>query len=72
MMKLWPKLWPNTRAADRTVADGVPALPGFVRVSYQLEALKRKQRAGHFDLTKIPDPEAWLTGRLGPLRILRQ
>ncbi len=69
MKKLWPKLW-NKAGAKRSVAGGVPALPGFVRVTYQLETLKTNQRIGHFDLTKIPDPKAWLESRLGPLRIL--
>ena len=69
MVKLWPALW-NRAAANRTVAEGVPALPGFVRVTYQLEALKTKQRIGHFDPAMIPDPKAWLEARLGLLRSL--
>jgi hypothetical protein len=67
LAKLWPKLWPNTRAADRTVQHGAPALPGFVPVTYQLKGAKMKPRLGHFDRSLIPDPEAWLRERLGDL-----
>jgi putative DNA primase/helicase len=36
-------------------------------VSYRPEGAGRKLRSATFDLTIIPDPEAWLTARLGPL-----
>ena len=49
MVRLWPDLWPNEKAADRTMAAGVPALPGFEQVAYQLKGPKMKQRIGHFD-----------------------
>jgi len=70
MVKLWPTLWPNEKAADRTVKTGIPNLTGFTLVTYQLEDAKKKRRNGHFDTNLIPDPRAWLEGRLGPLRIL--
>ena len=59
MVKLWPHIWPNHRAADVTLATGVPTLPGFVPVTYQLVGPKMKRRRGQFDLTVIPDPKAW-------------
>ncbi len=67
MVKLWPHIWPNHRAADVTLAMGVPVLPGFVPVTYQLVGPKMKRRRGWFDLTVIPDPRAWLIAHLGPL-----
>lgn len=70
MVKIWPKLWPNNIAADRTVKGGLPNLPGFTPIIYQLKGPKKKRRAGHFDLTMIPDPRPWLESRLGPLRFL--
>jgi putative DNA primase/helicase len=67
LVKLWSKLWPNEKAAYRTIKAGVPNLPSFERVEYQLAGPKMKQRIGYFDLTLIPDPRAWLEARLGRL-----
>jgi hypothetical protein len=67
LMKLWPNLWPNEMAAYRTIKAGVPNLPGFEPVEYQLAGPKMKKRVGYFDLTIIPDPQAWLKEKLGPL-----
>jgi hypothetical protein len=67
LVKLWPQLWPNTRAADRTLQAGVPTLPGFRAVEYRLEGPKMKTRVAHIDPTIIFDPEEWLTARLGRL-----
>jgi len=67
LVKLWRKLWPNEKAAYRTVKAGVPKLPNFERVEYQRAVPKMKQRVGYFDLALIPDPRAWLEARLGPL-----
>lgn len=67
MVRIWPTIWPNTRAADRTLALGVPTLPGFERLSYQLEGAKMKPRVAYFDSELIPDPRTWLEARLGPL-----
>jgi putative DNA primase/helicase len=67
LTKLWPALWPNEKAADRTLKAGAPELPGFVEVTYQLRGPKKKLRVGYFDLAVIPDPRAWLEARLGPL-----
>jgi putative DNA primase/helicase len=67
LVKLWPALWPNEKAAYRMIKAGVPKLPSFEQVEYQLAGPKMKQRMGFFDTQIIPDPRAWLTARLGPL-----
>jgi hypothetical protein len=61
------KLWPNTRAADRTLEQGVPVLPRFVEVTYQRPGPKQKLRTGYFDTAGGLDPVAWLEERFGPL-----
>jgi hypothetical protein len=67
---IWPDLWPNEKAAGRTLAAGIQALPGFVEVTYQRDGPKQKTRLGYFDPMRIPDPQAWLEARLGPLRVI--
>ena len=69
MVKVYPAIWPNNSAADRTMEQGVPELLGFVPLTYQLAG--RKRRLAYFDLTIIPEPMVWLRERLGtPLRLL--
>ena len=70
LMKLWPAIWPNHSSAERTLAAGIPKLPGFEPVTYQLDGPKMKQRVGYFDRRLISDPLAWLTERLGPLTVI--
>jgi putative DNA primase/helicase len=67
LTKLWPQLWPNRTAATRTLKAGIPKLPGFERVEYQLAGPKMKKRVGFFDPMLIPDPREWLSTRLGQL-----
>ena len=67
MVKLWPELWPNEKAAFRTLKQGVPTLPGFVEVPYQLTGPKMKSRLAYFDPSVIPDPVSWLRNKLGRL-----
>jgi putative DNA primase/helicase len=67
MVKLWPLVWPNTRAADKTLAMGVPILPNFEQVSYQPIGANLKPRLAWFDRSIIPDPRGWLERHLGPL-----
>ena len=67
MVRLWPKLWPHDKAADRTLKLGVPVLPGFLPVNYHPVGPKKKQRLAYFDPTIISDPMTWLQERLGPL-----
>ena len=72
MVRIWPAIWPNDKAADRTLAKGIPALPGFQRFIYQLDGPKMKPRTVYFCLDLIPDPRVWLEARLGPLSKLSQ
>jgi hypothetical protein len=64
MVRLWPALWPDEKAAYRTLKPGVPKLPGFERVDYKLAGPKMNRREAFIDR---PDPRAWLEERLGPL-----
>jgi hypothetical protein len=70
LAKVWPALWPNDKAADRTIAMGAPSLPGFDLIIYQLVGPKMTRRTAYFDRKIIPDPHAWLEARLGPLKDL--
>jgi hypothetical protein len=70
LVKIWPLLWPNDKAADRTIAMGVPALPGFDLITYQLDGPKMTRRTAYFDRKLITDPRAWLEAHLGPLKEL--
>ena len=56
---------PQGGGAD--VKQGVPDLPGFVEVPYQLEGARMKPRVGYFHLATIPDPMVWLETNLGPV-----
>jgi hypothetical protein len=67
LMKCWPHLWPNRQVATRTLKPGVPNLPGFEKVEYQLVGNGMKPRVGYFDLSVIPDPRAWLEANIGQL-----
>ena len=69
MVKLWPTLWPNRKAATRTVANGNPDLPNFETVRYQLKGRNQKIRTGRFDRSLIADPGDWLQERLGPVTV---
>ena len=70
MVKLWPELWSNEKAAYRTLEHGdVPLLPGFIPVSYHLAAGKMKPRIAHFNMALIPDPTSWLQERLGKVTV---
>ncbi len=68
MVKLWPELWPNRQAATRGV-KGIPDLPNFETVRYQLKGRNQKFRVGRFDRSLITDPGAWLAERLGPVTV---
>ena len=71
LMKIWPHLFTDKNVADRAIAKGVPALPGFELISYRPAGAKMKWRIGHFDRSLIPDPAAWLSERLGPVQVNR-
>ena len=70
LVRLWPQIWSNEKAAYRTVQQGVPTLPGFDLVHYQMTADKMMTREGWFNRSIIPDPATWLNQRLGPLNLL--
>ena len=72
LVRVWPSIWRNIKAANRSLAKGVPALPGFDRLRYQLDGAKMKPRVAHFDRKIIPDPRAWLEAHIGPLKDLSQ
>lgn len=69
LVKVWPAHWPNLAKAKRTVASGIPTLPGFTEVRYQPAAAKMKPRTAYFDLNLIPEPQNWLERRLGKLTL---
>jgi hypothetical protein len=71
MVKLWPELWSNEKAAYRTLENGdVPLLPGFTPVSYHLAAGRMKPRIAHCNLALIADPTSWLQDRLGQVTVV--
>jgi putative DNA primase/helicase len=41
--------------------------PSSAEVTYRPEGVGHRTRTARVDLARIPDPEAWLTNRLGPL-----
>src|SRR5690606_20230312 len=41
--------------------------PSSAEVTYRPEGAGHRARTARVDLSRIPDPEAWLTNRLGPL-----
>ena len=67
LVQVWPNLWPNRKAATRTLQQPPPPLPGFEPVEYQLAKPKMKKRIGYFDRAIISDPRAWLEAQLGRL-----
>ena len=58
LVKLWPALWSNEKAAYRTVSAGVPKLPGFHEIEYQPQGPKMNKRVGYFDPAIIANPIA--------------
>jgi hypothetical protein len=69
MKTVWPNIFENLRAAERTAADDFPALPGFECVRYQPQGRNQKWRIAWFDKSAIGDPAAWLAARLGPVSV---
>lgn len=78
MAACFPELWPTHEAAKK---DGQrkgtncyyrnfynsKMSPSSAEVTYRPEGPGRRARTARVDLTRIPDPQAWLTNRLGPL-----
>lgn len=69
LLRCWPNVFKNLRAAERAVSDGVPALSGFERVRYQLKAKNQRWRFAWFDRSMIPEPPVWIEERLGPAKV---
>ena len=76
MAKVWPHVWPTEEAAHgwrkRFTAGQSPIEIGIYRDltacgGYQLPGPRQKWRTFRFDPSAVPDPEAWLEERLGPL-----
>ena len=78
MAACFPELWPTREAAKKDgqrkgTNDYYGDLynsrlsPSSEEVTYRPQGAGHRSRAAHVDLSRILDPEAWLTNRLGPL-----
>ena len=78
MAACFPELWSTREAAkkdgQRKGTNGYYRVlynsrmsPSSAEVTYRPEGPGHRARTARVDLTRIPDPEAWLTNRLGPL-----
>ena len=78
MAACFPELWPSAVAARldraRSVSFGYyrdlynsNLLHSSAEVTYRPTGPGHRARTARVDLARIPDPEAWLTNRLGPL-----
>ena len=78
MAACFPELWPTSEAAKKDgqrkgTNDYYRDLynsrmsPSSAEVTYRPEGPGHRARTARADLSRIPDPEAWLTNRLGPL-----
>lgn len=78
MAACFPKLWPSADAARQDRSRSVTNCyyrnfynskmsHSSVEVTYRPAGPGHRARSASVDLTRIPDPQAWLTNRLGPL-----
>jgi len=78
MTACFPDLWPSAQAARQDRARSVTNCyyrssynskmsHSSVEVAYRPAGPGHRERSACVDLARIPDPEAWLTNRLGPL-----
>ena len=78
MAACFPDLWPSAEAArqdrSRSVTNGYYRIlynsqmsHSSAEVTYRPAGPGHRTRTARVDLARIPDPEAWLTNRLGPL-----
>lgn len=78
MAACFPELWPTREAAkkdgQRKGTNGYyrdlynsRMSPSSAEVTYRPTGAGHRTRTARVDLSRIPDPEAWLTNRLGPL-----
>ena len=78
MAACFPELWPTREAAKKDgqrkgTNDYYRDLynsrmsPSSAEVTYRPEGAGHRARTARVDLSRIPDPESWLTNRLGSL-----
>jgi putative DNA primase/helicase len=78
MAACFPEFWPTREAAkkdgQRKGTNGYyrdvynsRMSPSSAEVTYRPAGAGHRLRSARVDLARIPDPEAWLTNRLGPL-----
>ncbi|MBW6496631.1 MAG: hypothetical protein K0B16_19155, partial [Burkholderiaceae bacterium] len=78
MAACFPELWPSADAARQDRSRSVTndyyrdlynsqMSHSSAEVTYRPAGAGHRARTAHVDLARIPDPEAWLTNRLGPL-----
>jgi len=78
MAACFPELWPSAGAARQDRSRSVTNCyyrnfynsqmsHSSAQVTYRPEGSGHRARIASVDLARIPDPEAWLTNRLGPL-----
>jgi putative DNA primase/helicase len=78
MAACFPDLWPSAEAArqdrSRSVTNGYYRIlynsqmsHSSAEVTYRPAGPGHRTRTARVDLARMPDPEAWLTNRLGPL-----
>ena len=78
MAACFPDLWPSASAARQDRSRSVTNCyyrdlynskmsHSSAEVTYRPEGAGHRARTARVDLSRIPDPEAWLTNRLGPL-----
>ncbi|MBD3787726.1 MAG: toprim domain-containing protein, partial [Sphingomonadales bacterium] len=78
MAACFPELWSTAAATRQDRSRSVTNCyyrdlynsrmsPSSAEVTYRPEGAGHRARTARVDLSRIPDPEAWLTNRLGPL-----
>ena len=78
MAVCFPELWPSAAAARQDRSRSVTNCyyrdlynsqmsHSSAEVTYRPQGPGHRARSARVDLSRIPDPEAWLTNRLGPL-----
>jgi putative DNA primase/helicase len=77
-LQAYPGLWPSKRAAEQAFYRGRCTTNPYeepllgecrapLRVAYQVVGPGQRAAVAWFDPLVVPDPEAWLSDRLGPL-----
>ena len=77
-LQAYPGMWPSKRAAEQAFYRGRCTTNPYeesllgecrapLRVAYQVAGPGQRAAVAWFDLWVVPDPEAWLADRLGPL-----